>query len=78
MPRNNDYRRGNLLDYLHHQHNCKLIGMDLSGQTNKNIPQQVNFTVKLEDDGDATMFFIAEKQQKTILDFSLDSLIVTE
>ena len=52
--------------------------MDLSGQTNKNIPQQVNFTVKLEDDGDATMFFIAEKQQKTILDFSLDSLIVTE
>ena len=52
--------------------------MDLSGQTNKNIPQQVNFTVKLEDDGDATMFFIAEKQQKTILDFSLDSIIVTE
>ena len=34
--------------------------------------------LKLEEDGGATMFFIAEKQQKTILNFSLDSLIATE
>ena len=78
MSRNDDHRRGNLLNYLHHQHNYKFIGIGLSRKTNKNIPQQINFTVKLEDDGGATMFFIAEKQQKTILDFSLDSLIVTE
>ena len=39
------------------------------------IPQQINFTGKLEDDK-ATMFIIAEKQQKTILNISLDSLIL--
>ena len=33
---------------------------------------------KVENVNGATMFFIAEKQQKIILNFSLDSLIVTE
>ena len=42
------------------------------------IPQQNNFVEKLEEDDGATMLFIAKKQQKTILNFSLDSLIVTE
>ena len=42
------------------------------------IPQQNKFVEKLEEDDGATMLFIAEKQQKTILNFSLDSLIVTE
>ena len=56
----------------------KLIGIDLSRQTNTSIPQQINFVGKLEEDDGATMFSIAEKQQKTILNFSLDSLIVTE
>ena len=42
------------------------------------IPQQIHFTGKLEEDGCATMFFVSEKQEKTILNFSLDSLIVTE
>ena len=47
-------------------------------QTNTSIPQQTNFVGNLEEDDSATMFFIAEKQQKTILNFSLDSLIVIE
>ena len=34
-------------------------------------------TGKLEDHG-AMMFFIARKQQKNILIFSVDSLIITE
>ena len=42
------------------------------------IPQQIHLTGKLEEDGCATMFFVSEKQKKTILKFSLDSLIVTE
>ena len=46
-------------------------------QTNTNIPQQINFTEKLEEKDGATTFFIAKKQQKTIPIF-LDSLIVTE
>ena len=37
-----------------------------------------NFTGKLDKDDEATMFSITEKQQKTILKFSLDSLIVAE
>ena len=56
----------------------KLIGIDLSRQTNTNIPQQINFIRKLEEVDGATMFFIDEKQQKTILNCSLYSLIVTE
>ena len=65
------------MDYLYHQKYYKLIGIDLSRQTNTNIPQQINFVGKFEDD-DAKVFFITEKQQKTVLNFSLDPLIVTE
>ena len=54
------------------------MGIDLSRQTNKSIPQQTNFMGKLEEDDGATMIFITEKQQKTVLDVSLDSLIITE
>ena len=42
------------------------------------IPQQNNFVEKLEEDDGVTMLFIAKEQQKTILNFSLDSLFVTE
>ena len=78
MSRINGYATGNLLDYLYHQNYCKLIGIDSSSQTNTSIPQRINFTEKLEEDDGATMFFITEKQQKTILNFSLESIIVAE
>ena len=78
MSRYNDYTTGNVLDYLYHQNYYKLIGIDLSRQANTSIPQQVNFVGKLEEYDCETMFFIVEKQQKTILRFSLDSLIVKE
>ena len=66
MSKNNDYTMGNLLDYLYHQNYYKLIGIDLSRQTNTNIPQQINFTGKLEED-DGAVIFIAQKQEKIIL-----------
>ena len=50
----------------------------LSRQTNASIPQQINFTGRLDEDDGTTIFFIIEKHQKNILNFSLDSLIVTE
>ena len=89
MSRNNDYITGNLLDFSNHQNYYKLIGIDLLRQTNTSIPQQIDFVSqkkimkrrrlrKLEEDDSATMLFIAGKQQKTILYFSLDSLIVTK
>ena len=62
-----DYITGNLLDFSYHQNYYKLIGIDLSRQTNTNISQWINFSEKLEKDVGAAMFFIAEKQQKIIL-----------
>ena len=47
MSRNHDYTTGNLLDFSYHQNYYKLIGIDLSRQTNKNIPQQINFYWKI-------------------------------
>ena len=68
---------GNSFDYLYHKGYCKLTGIDLSRQTNKSIPQQINFVGKLEKDDGATMLSVSKKQEKTILNLSLDSLIVT-
>ena len=78
MSRNNDYTTGNLLDYSYDQNYYKLIGIDLSRPTNISIPHQTNFAQKLRENYKATMFFIGKKQQKAILNFSLDLLIVTE
>ena len=63
---------GNLLDYLCHLKYYKLIGIDKSTQTNTSIPQQISFVGKLDKDDNATMQFVSEMQQKTILHFSLD------
>ena len=63
MSRNDDYTTVNSLDYLY-QNYYKLIGIDLSRQSNTNIPQHINFTEKLDEDDGATISFIAEKQQK--------------
>ena len=63
---------------MYHQNYYELISTDLSRQKNMNIHQQVNFIKKIREDDGAAIFFIAEKQEKTISNFSLDSLIVTE
>ena len=76
--KNDNYTTGNLLDFSFHQNYYKFIGIDLSKQINTSIPQQINFTGKLQEDDGATMLVLAEKQQKTILNFFLDTLIVTE
>ena len=78
MARNNGCTTGDLLDYLYHQNYYKLIGKDLSRQTNTSISQNINFVGNLEQDNGVTVFFIAEKQQQNILNFPLDSLIITE
>ena len=43
--------------------------LDSSRQTNTTIPQQNSFTGKLEENEGATMFVIAEKQQKAFFKF---------
>ena len=78
MLRNDKYTTGNLLDFSYHKNYYKLIGINLSRQSNMSIPQQISFTGKLEEDDGWAMFFIAKKEPKTILNSSLNSLIVTE
>ena len=39
MLKNDDYTTGNLLDFLYHQNDYKLIGICLSKQANMYIPQ---------------------------------------
>ena len=75
---NSDYTTANLLDYQYYQNHYKLIGIDLSRQTNTINPVQISLVGKFEIDNGVTMLFITEKQQKTMLNFSLDSLKVTE
>ena len=57
MLKNDNYTTRYLLDYLYHQKYYKLIGIDLSRQTNTNISQKINLLRKLEEDDGATMFF---------------------
>ena len=78
MSRNNDYTAGNLLNFSYHQNYYKLIRVNLSRQSNIRISQKINFTEKLEEDDGAAMFFISKKQQKTILNFLKNLLVVTE
>ena len=50
MSRNNEYTTGGLLDFSYHQNNYKLIGIDLSRQTNTNVPEKIIFTRELEQE----------------------------
>ena len=61
-----DYTTGNVLDYFYHQKYYKFNGIDLSRQTNTIVSQQINFVGKVEEEDVAAIFFIADKQQKTI------------
>ena len=68
MSKNNDYKTGNLLDYEYFSKHFRLIGIDLSKQTeleNPDLKQEVNFIGRLEEN--ATMFFIIEKKKKKSL-----------
>ena len=74
LSRNDNYTTGNLLDFSYHQNYYKLIGIDLSRQTNMNIREQINFTRKVEEDDGVTMFFIAEKQQSNPRTYKIKDL----
>ena len=72
MSRNNDCATENVLYYLYQHIYYKVIGIHLSRQTNSTIPQKIYFTGKLQENDGTTMFYITEKQQKIILNLSLD------
>ena len=64
MSRTDDYTTGNSLDYLYHQKFYKVIDIDLSRQANRNIPQQITFIEKLEENDGATMFLLLKSKEK--------------
>ena len=72
ISRNNEYTKGNLLDYDYFKKHYKLIAIDLSKhqvlQENEDLIQQINFNGRLENA--ANVFIIIEKKENTILEFS--------
>ena len=64
--RNDDHTTGSLLNFSNHQNYFKLIGTDLSRQANTNVPQQVNFVGKLEEDFGATILLLLKSNIKQI------------
>ena len=75
MSRNNDYTTDNLLDFAYFKENYKLIGINLSKQTNLKNPQQINFIGKREGQNNGgTMFFIIEKSEEITFEFSQNSV----
>ena len=77
MSKNSDYTTGNLLDYEYFPNHYKLIATDLSKQIeleNRDFKQQINFIGRLEQN--STIFFIIEKKEKTVFDFSQNSVTV--
>ena len=69
-----NYTTGCLLDYLYFKEHYKLIAIRLSKQqaldADPKAMQPNNFTGNLERDGNTQMFFIIEKANETVLDFS--------
>ena len=63
MSRNNHWTTGSSLDCSYYQNYYKLIA---TGFLNQCIPQQINFTRKLEKDDGAVILFITEMQQKLL------------
>ena len=77
ITRNSEYNTANLLDYEYFRKFYRLIAIDLSKQhelekeEDEDIRQQINFIGRLE--GDAAIFFIIEKKEKTTIEFSQNS-----
>ena len=72
---NGYFTRGNLLNFNYFKKHYKMIAIDLSKQIaleNKDTRQEINFIGSLDRDGGDTMFFITEKQEYTVIEFSLN------
>ena len=74
-----DYTTDNLLNYENFSKHYKLIAIDLSKHIeleNPDLKQQINFTRRLERNEGTTMFFIIEKLEKTIFEYSQNAATV--
>ena len=75
MSRNNNNTTGNLLDFAYFKENYILIAIDLSKQSKLNVPQQIHFIGKFENQANgATVFFIIEKSEEATSEFLQNSV----
>ena len=73
----NDYTKGNLLDFAYYKENYRLITIDLSKRTKLKDPQQINFIGKIEGQNNGvTIFFIIEKSEETTFEFLQNSVTI--
>ena len=63
---------------MYHQNYYKPTGIDLSRQTNATIFHQIIFTGQLGENNVSAILIMAVKQDKTILNFPLELLNVTD
>ena len=77
MNNDNDYTKGNLLDFAYYKENYRLITIDLSKQTKLKDPKQISFIGKLSRRSGAAMFFVTEKSEDTTFKFPQNSVTIT-
>ena len=69
-----DYATGCLLYYTYFKKYCKIIAIDLSKQqaldADPKAIQQINFTAKLDREGNRRLYFTLEESKETIFGFS--------
>ena len=74
IGRNNDYTKGNLLDYEYFSKHYKLIAIDQSQKQieleNSDLKQEIHFIERLERNEGVTMFFSTEKSEETTSEFT--------
>ena len=76
MSNNNDYATGNVVDFAYFKENYRLIAIDLSKQTILKDPKQINFVGKIKENHGATTFFVIEKSEETIFNFSQNPVTI--
>ena len=76
MSKNNDYTSCNLLNYDYFLETNRKRFKQTTEVEEPDLKQQINFIGKLEDDNDATMFFIIEKSEKSTFSFSQNSVSI--
>ena len=79
MSRNNDYTTDNLLHSKYFSKNYRLMAIDISKEIeleNVDTMQLINFIGRLERNEGGTMFFVIEKTEGTIFNFSQNAVSV--
>ena len=74
LGKGDDYKTGCLLDYRYFKDHYQLVCCNLALQSQLDADprsiQQIEFTYRLDDDANAQILIVLEKEKQTILEFS--------